>query len=155
MNTQDKKFTEIYYDIMNERNTEAEKIKKGDIVENRHGARFVVEAISKDYEEVKEFDKTGECASYIKYSKRINENTHWMGVRDKFNDIYVYPYNDDGVRFVETAEANNISQKHNSMMDAYLAVINPVEESAEVCKCDEECEDCKCESEDCKCEKKK
>lgn len=126
MNTKDKKFTQVYYDIINDRNKEAETVKKGDIVENRHGARFTVESISKDYNAVKAYDKNGECASYMKYSKRINENTHWVGVRDKFNDFYVYPYNDDGVRFVETAEANETSKKHNSMMEAYKAVLHPV-----------------------------
>lgn len=131
MNTKDKKVTQAYYDMLNERNTEAEKVNKGDIVENRKGNRFVVESISKDFEEVKNYDKTGECASYMKYSKRIDENTHWVGVRDKFNDVYVYPYNDDGVRFVETAEKNETSVKHNSMMEAYLSVLNPIEEKAD------------------------
>jgi len=131
MNTQDKKSTQAYYEIMNDRNKEADTVKVKDIVENRHGARFVVEAISKDYEEVKEFDKSGECASYMKYSKRIDETTHWVGVRDKFNDVYVYPYNDDGVRFVESSEQTETSKNHGSMMEAYMAVLNPIEEKKE------------------------
>ena len=139
MNTQDKRFTEVYYDIMNDRSKEAYNVNKTDIVENRHGARFVVEAISKDFEEVKTFDKTGECESYMKTSRRIDENTHWVAVRDKFNDVYVYPYNDDGVRFVESANTAETTYKgHNSMIEAYNAVLNPTEEIVEEDKNTEE-----------------
>ena len=130
MNSNDKKILEAYESVMSQRQAEGDTIKPEDTVVNRRGDVFVVEKTSKDFEEIAEYDKTGEARSYMKYSRLVNENTVWVGVKDKFGDVYVYPYNDEGVTLVEKSDQsdNTTHTTHQSMMEAYRDIVSKIEE---------------------------
>jgi len=124
MHSRNNDFMRAYMESLTDREAEANSVEKKDTVENTRGERFIVEAVSKNFDDIKEYDKTGEATSYRKYSKHVNENTLWVAVKDGANDIYVYPYNDEGVcKIYETDQTLNATYKrHNSIMDIYSEI---------------------------------
>lgn len=120
-----------YFDTIQGRSEEAASVEVGALVENIDGKRFTVEKISKDYEEVKKYDKLGEGEAWLRHNENITEAQTWVAVKDEKGKCTVARYGDDGVRVIEEKSFDSKPEHvrvDKDIMDAYSSVINESKE---------------------------
>jgi len=116
-----------YYTSINERVEEVKSVKIKDLVEDNNGNRYIVEQISTDYNDVKEFDKLGQGEIWIKYNKHLAENQTWLVIKDDKGKKTVTRYGDDGVRLIIEKQLDHKPEHvkvDKSIINAYQEVIN-------------------------------
>ncbi len=115
-----------YFDTVQDRSKEAEAVEAGALVENANGARFTVEKVSTNYEDVKKYDKRGEGAAWLAHNGHITEAQTWMVVKDAQGKHSITRYGDDGVRVIEEKSFDSKPEHvrvDNSIMSAYQETI--------------------------------
>jgi len=118
---------EAYSATLQDRTVEVQNLAVGKAVEDGHGERFEVIAFSNKLDEVSKYDTN-------KLAQTINENHNmagamWVAVKDSVGRTGVFTYGDDGVILIDaTTKTNEHNQLDETIVGAYMSVINEAEE---------------------------
>jgi hypothetical protein len=110
---------EAYKETLIERAQEAGTVKKDDVVQDAQGQRYLVLETSENFEDVQQFDESGQTERWIQRSLRGNtQGKTWIAVQTRIGPA-VLPYGEDGVSVVgQTTTFSEQTRQYQDVREA-------------------------------------